>query len=179
MSFIQTDLGLYLQFNKKTFKIKVKDMKEKVNTKTIEEKTVTYVAVDGTEFITSNECLSYEKSAKGMLLAKYKDILIKTVVEDMIFGFGSDDYNIDVVNVRDEKDIDMIMQLAFLFNPDYAHEGCLSAAKWREECKRAMEGKEPLFIGRGYDKNEFWIMHPVSWYIELIKEACIPDKKEE
>lgn len=153
-------------------------MKEKVNVRTIEEKTVTYVAVDGTEFITPNECLSYEKSAKGMLLTKYKDILIKTAAECIIFGSGSDEYLIDVVNVRDEKDIDMIMQLAFLFNPNYTQEDCADAARWRKECERAMEGKEPLFIGRDYDKNEFWIMHSVSWYIKLIKEACIPDKKE-
>lgn len=124
-----------------------------------------YVAEDGTEFRDRNECEKYENSAKGVLLAKYKDLVLKTAVEFDIVGAGCEEYDVDVVKVSNEQDADLIMQLALLFNPYLRDEGQEEYLnKTKNLIYSAINDGDYLVIGRGYngDNDNFAVEHSKS-----------------
>lgn len=80
-----------------------------------------YVATDGTEFASIDECEKYEKSAEGVLRARLKDIRVYEGNQESLFGIGSCECGVWVVVPKKKEDIDLVKQLALMHhNSDYA-----------------------------------------------------------
>lgn len=117
-------------------------MKEVVIDKVVKE--TWYEAIDGQQFRIKDECKKYEESAKCVLLAKYKQLVVKTVSEYDLHDAGSEEYMMDVVKINDDKDIDVIMQLYALYysSPCYRQYD----DKYRKMCKKAFQENDYIFI---------------------------------
>jgi hypothetical protein len=146
-------------------------MKEVVIEEVVKKSITKYEANDGTQFDDKQECQIYEKSARGMLLAKYKKLVTKTISEYALFNLGNEDDEYDLVSLTKESDIDLIMQIYYLHNGN----GDYYTAKdesIRERCNRAIKNKELLAIYRGYDDSSFYINNTIESLCEnIIKKA--------
>jgi hypothetical protein len=135
-----------------------------------------YKALDGTVFDDSEECKKYEASAKGMLLAKYRELEIKMISEYNLFGVGSEEYYVSIVKLRDESDVDLMTQLYCLFNPRYENdESRIKEA--RDVFRKAVETEDFLIINRGcdYDQHDsFWIFGLLTATLNSVVKACDP-----
>ena len=116
-----------------------------------------FQATDGTEFNDKTECEKYEKSARGVLMAKYQPIVTKTIYEEDLFGTGCEN-QYDIVKVSSQVDADIILQLALLENPyltDEDHTDRLATC--RKSIQKAMDEKDFLLIFRGFEMDGFAI----------------------
>ena len=151
----------------------MKEIKEEVIHKSYVTK---YEALDGTVFDDSEECKKYEASAKGMLLAKYRELEIKMISEYNLFGVGSEEYYVSIVKLRDESDVDLMTQLYCLFNPRYENdESRIKEA--RDVFRNAVETEDFLIINRGcdYDQHDsFWIFGLLTDTLNSIIKTCDP-----
>jgi hypothetical protein len=151
----------------------MKEIKEEVIHKSYVTK---YKALDGTVFDDSEECKKYEASAKGMLLAKYRELEIKMISEYNLFGVGSEEYYLSIVKLKDELDIDLMTQLYCLFNPRYENdESRIKEA--RDVFRKAVETEDFLIINRGcdYDQHDsFWIFGLLTATLNSVVKACDP-----
>ena len=127
--------------------------------KKIQKEVVTYknvwVANDGTEFTTEEECRKYDESAKGVLMAKYAQHLVKESDEDAIFRAGSDERPVEIIFVENHEVADILLQLFLLEQPYYKNEDHKeSFAKITREVHDAIG--DYMLIGRGYEYDCFW-----------------------
>lgn len=135
-----------------------------------------YVSTDGTEFLDKDECIKYENSAKGVLLGKYSPIVIKSDIEDNLFGLGSGDYEIDIVKIPTKEALDVIEQLVYLYNSYLLNNDYTGDSKDRvsEVCLRAFEKNDYLYIGRGYPGDEqFWPLYTKQDFLDRINNSCV------
>lgn len=145
-------------------------MKEIIKSKT--DNVLVYQALDGTEFKSKEECTKYEESAKCVLFYKYNKLVVKSVCEETIFKTGCCDDIIDIVKInaqsdKAQSDIDLIMQIFFYFNhnPDDTR-----IKRVENLCKEAIGNF--LFIHRGYDNENFWIMDSLHGYKNHLDNIC-------
>lgn len=139
--------------------------------KTINKEIVTkstqtvYVANDGTEFENAEECKKYEKSARGVLYAKYAPKLVKTSDEESLFGMGCCDNDVEIVRVETQEDADLILQILLLENSWYTNE---DHKERREEAIAQINSAigDFLLVGRGYDHDGFWLYGSRKSFIE-------------
>lgn len=115
---------------------------------------IVYMATDGTEFTTEEECKKYEQSALCVLLSKYKPLVITTVNEYELLSYGNEDCVVDVVKITTQEDVDLVKQLRYLINPYLCNEEENERyAQWNKEAnykiETALKGNGILFIGRG------------------------------
>lgn len=124
-----------------------------------------FVANDGTEFSSQIECEKYDESAKGVLLAKYAPMVVKTSYEDDIFGVGSEEYVVEIVRVKTQEDVDTLLQIYILEHPYYKD----------EDNKEQLEGivsklnsaiGDFMLVGRGYDRDSFYFYGSRKSFIE-------------
>ena len=146
-------------------------MKQETRERT--EKYSVWIASDGTEFKDKTECSKYEETAKCALLTRYEPLIINSGIEEDLFGFGSGDYEIDVVQVTSTQEADLITQLALLHNSylqessyKNIHDNVINAIK------EATESNDYLFIGRGYDRTDFSVLYTRNKMIQRIQNAC-------
>ena len=141
----------------------------------VEQKTYIkkWEAADGTQFNSREDCEKYENSAKCVVLTKYKDFVIKESDEYHLFGVGSEDCQVDIVRVPDEKAIDVIFQ-AFCFFRDW--ESDENKEKARKTITRAFEYNDFLLIDRGYELDNLYIIGTLDDVIEQIKERVKPNE---
>lgn len=148
----------------------MKEIKEEIIKK---EYKITYEALDGVMFNSSEECYKYEQSAKMVLYAKYKPLVLATLTEDELYGIGSEEYTIDTVKLEKESDIDTILQLYSLYRGNrYSEE---EMANTREKVKSYFTNSDIIFIGRGCsydDYDSFYIMGSLSSIIANITEKA-------
>lgn len=130
-------------------------MKE-VKKEIVKKSTVTvYVANDGTEFTSAEECKKYDESAKGVLFAKYAPMVKETFSEESLFNVGCEDDIIEIVFVKDQTVVDLLLQIFLLVNPYYMkEEGKKELDKVTARLKNSIG--DFLVIGRGYDEDGFW-----------------------
>lgn len=141
---------------------------------------VEYIANDGTQFKDKVECKKYEESALGVLMLKYKDYIVNQSTEEAIWRHGTEDYCVDIVCIKDSLIIDILLRLLCLFNPQYSNpENQDHLTKVQDRLNKALKSKDYIFVGRGYSKDEFWIMESASEAIESIKNACAPQGEKE
>ncbi len=74
--------------------------------------TTVYVAADGTEFNTKEDCAKYERTYACALKSRLMAMSINENSEEDMFSRGSCDNSVIVVVPRSEKDIDTIKQYA-------------------------------------------------------------------
>lgn len=114
-----------------------------------------YQAVDGTEFNSKEECKKYEDTAKCLLLTKYRPLVKKTVTEFAIFNTGSDEYMMDILQcLRDETDIDILIQLHRLYNSDRKINDDFYN-NLRSRLEKCFEDKDIILIGRGTEYDGY------------------------
>lgn len=113
-----------------------------------------FVANDGTEFSSQSECKKYDESAKGVLLAKYAPMVVKTFSEEDIFCVGSENY-VEVASVKTQEDADILLQLYILEHPYINDEGHKEV---REEIVSKLNSAigDFMVVGRGYDRDDFY-----------------------
>ena len=128
-----------------------------INKEIIKKSTVTvYVASDGTEFENAEECEKYEKSAEGVLYAKYAPKVVKTIDEETLFGTGNCDSNVEIVRIEKQEDADLILQILLLENPYYAKEENKERLSEKRQILEKAIG-DYVVIGRGWEMDSFWI----------------------
>jgi hypothetical protein len=142
----------------------------------VEQKTyiTKWEAADGTQFDSNKECEKYENSAKCVVFAKYRKFVIRESSEYDLFGVGTDDSGIDVVNVSSQEAVDIIFQ-AYCFNHLVYSESDFD--KIRNEILDAFNRKAILLIGRGYSCEDFWIMGTLEDKLAKIREKALKSNK--
>lgn len=131
-----------------------------------------YIAIDGTRFTTEDECKKYEQSAKMTVYSKYQPLVISRKSEYEIYGTGSDEYEIDIIKIKQSEDIDTLIQLYSLYHPTRNEKDVLME---RENLINWFSDKEIVFIGRGcgYDNYDcFEFIGTMNSVINHIKKAC-------
>lgn len=118
-----------------------------------------YVAADGLEFTTLEECKKYEESAEGVIMAKVKPMVIKEFTEEDMFGFGSCESTIWVIKPTTQKDMDTIMKAVLVINPHFAKDDFSHhLERARKLIQRALDENDVIFVGRGYEMDSFWLI---------------------
>lgn len=148
--------------------------------KTIESYKYVYVAIDGTEFENKEECCKYEHSAKGVIVTKFLPLVVKQKTEFEIFGAGNDDSMISIVKLESKEDADIVLQLYLLNNPYMAKDDRkkdLEAIASR--IRRAAEQRDYIFIGHGYEGDDFWFAGTRNEHIECLNKICEPETETE
>lgn len=138
-----------------------------------------YEANDGTIFDNRDECFKYDNSARGVLMSKYKKLVIDTRCEYDTFFCGSDDNPVDVVRIKTKEDADLLKQVYFFVNPyKKSKELDKYTIQTFEAIDRALKEDDVLFVGRGYDDDCFWIYGSAATLIEHIASYRKLEKKE-
>lgn len=127
-------------------------MKEIKTTRTIEEVTA-YEADDGTLFKTADECKKYENSAHYAIYNQFLGLAIsESFSEDQIFenfGYGSEEYSLVIIDIKDEKDLKIANMFAEMQIPKFPEK---EEKKFRFDSSRI--GQRILVaIGNDYCKN--------------------------
>jgi hypothetical protein len=119
-----------------------------------------YVAMDGTEFDTSDQCAAYEKSAIGVIKGRLKKMsLFKGSECDLYNGAGSDESTSFVVVPKSDAEVLMVQQAL------YASNDC--RAEYREKNADKVKVGRPVVITFNYDDEYIW----ATDLDELIKVA--------
>lgn len=151
-------------------------MKEHKIEKTKVEITYEYEAIDGNIFKDKNECLKYEESAKMVAYSKYQPLVISRKSEYEIYGAGSEEYEIDIIKINKDEDIDILIQLYCLYNNWKENKDILET---RNLLNKWYSTGETIFIGRGsnYDNYDcFWFISTMNETIQHIMKACYEEE---
>lgn len=132
------------------------------------KKVFKYEAIDGTLFSNKEECIKYENSAKVAVKALYKKLIIKSIAETELFSVGSDDNTLELVKVKTQEDIKILLQMCYIYN--ITHESSLD--RITKLATKAMETNDILIIGRGYDDDCFWIIDTKQDLINTFNNIC-------
>lgn len=134
-----------------------------------------YVAIDGNIFKDKSECEKYEESAKMVAYSKYKGLILSRKSEYELYNTGSQEYEIDIVKIREPEDIDILIQLYYLYNRRDTN----TLKQERDRLEKWYGNQETLFIGRGcaYDDYDcFYFIGTMEGVIEHIKKKCNEEK---
>lgn len=129
-----------------------------------------YVANDGTEFSSEEECRKYDESAKGVIFAKYNKLILGKTDESALYD-GSDEHEIDVVKPTCERDKDTIMQVYYY---TCGQERGEAAKKFEDYIERAIKEDDVVFMDWNYDHDWCWIIGTRNSVKENI-EKCVQD----
>lgn len=124
--------------------------------------TTVYVATDGTEFNTKEDCAKYERTYACALKSRLMAMAINENNEEDMFARGSCDSSVMVVIPRSEKDIDTIRQYAIGL-------GCTE-----EQVSKGISDADinmPVTITTGYD-HEWCYIEPVSSLVDHITRGA-------
>lgn len=136
-------------------------LKEKVTTSVYN----VYVANDGKEFDTAEECKKYESSAYAAVNTKYQQLVVSRTTEWNLYDeVGCQDTDIELVRISSKDDIDIVMQMHFVINPhckDESHEAVNK--RMLNLAERALKENDLLVVGRGFENEEsFWFYGTIS-----------------
>lgn len=132
------------------------------------KKVFKYEAIDGTLFNSKEECIKYENSAKTAVKALYKKLIIKSIAETELFSVGSDDNTLELIKVKTQEDIKILLQMCYIYN--ITHESSLDRVT--KLATKAMETNDVIIIGRGYDNDCFWIIDTKQDIINQFNNIC-------
>ena len=149
-----------------------------------------YVAEDGREFDSQSECESYERTAKCALMARYNLLVLKESNCFELLGFGSEEDVIDVVKMKSEEDMTLILQTIILENPwnydadkaedsDEAAKRKANLNKIAVRLNRALQDGDLVFIERGFDADGFWFSGTRNEHIDVLRNLDKLTEKSE
>lgn len=147
-------------------------MKEHKIEKTKVEVIYEYEAMDGSIFKSEEECKKYEESASMVVYSKYKPLVIARKKEYAIYQTGSDEYEIDIVKIKQTEDIDTLLHMYSLYHPS---RDVKDLSEERIKLNTWFNNNEIIFIGRGcnYDNyDDFEFIGTMNSLINDIKKAC-------
>lgn len=124
--------------------------------------TTVYVATDGTEFNTKEDCAKYERTYACALKSRIMAMAINENSEEDMFARGSCDNSVMVVVPRSEKDIDTIRQYAIGL-------GCSEESVSRRISDADID--MPVTITTGYD-HEWCYIETVSSLVDHITNGA-------
>lgn len=151
-------------------------MKEITKERTKVEKYVVYQAVDGTEFITQEECQKYDNSALGVIRGKIKNLTVGEPKDAWVTMGGYDDHSVIAIKPRTEADVELIMQWIYLENPYYLNEAYNGNVKnLKDTALKALKGNDVILMGINCEKEYYFINSRQN----IIDNLMALDKKEE
>ena len=157
-------------------------MKVETRERTKVEKYNVYVANDGQEFTTPEECKKYEEGAEGVLNAMLRKIMVKDAAEDEILGFGSSECTYEIYLPKTEDDKKTIMQMYFVQHPqfkDTTNDNFRNIVTRTESLvDRAVKESDYLVVCRGSEYDCFWIVGTLHSMQEQLALFCQPKKEE-
>ena len=121
-----------------------------------------YVANDGTEFNTKEDCAKYERTYACAMKSRLMAMAINENDEENMFSRGSCDSSVIVVIPRSEKDIDTIKQYA------------IGLSCTEEQVSRQISDADinmPVTITIGYD-NDWCYIQTVSSLVDHITNGA-------
>ena len=138
---------------------------------------ISYEAVDGTTFTCKDECEKYEQSAKAVLWAKFKKLVVKEGTEYSMFTIGCDDNTVYAIKMKTKADADVLKQL-WVLDHDY-----LATTEKRSEYKKeaftkidtAYTEKDIIFVGEDCEGYTY-IIDTRANFIENLQNI---DKKKD
>ena len=153
--------------------------KERTTTQTYYE----YEAIDGTIFDNKDTCAEYEKTLKCINQAKYNDLVIKKdCTEYGLFGVGNEDDYVELIKVKSQDDIDIVMKTWMSYHTFYQED------KYKDKVndtynmlKKAMEVDDIIFVNHGYEGNDFWFegtQHGMMDRMNALNELINKDTNE-
>lgn len=137
-----------------------------------------YVANDGTEFNSQEECQKYDNSALGVVRARYEKLVVKTKTEDDILGIGSCEVVVKVLRIKSEEDVNTVMQMFLLENP-HLMDNKDRVEKTEKIISLAFTEDDFLVVNHGYDYDAFWVMGTTRQLKEQIDAFVTPDEKKD
>lgn len=137
-----------------------------------------YVANDGTEFNSQEECQKYDNSALGVVRARYEKLVVKTKTEDDILGIGSCEVVVKILRIKSEDDVNTVMQMFLLENP-HLMDNKERVEKTEKEISLALTEDDFLVVNHGYDYDAFWVMGTTRQLKEQIDAFVTPDEKKD
>lgn len=147
-------------------------MKEHKIEKTKVEVIYEYEAIDGSIFKSKEECQKYEESAAMVVYSKYKPLVIAKKKEYAIYQTGSDEYEIDIIKIKQSEDIDTLLHMYSLYHPS---RDVKTLSEERNKLNEWFNNNDIVFIGRGcsYDNYDgFEFLGTMNSLINDIKKAC-------
>lgn len=121
--------------------------KEKVQKYTV------YAALDGTEFDDKAECKKYEKSAKGVLIARIAKLIVGKGNAWTIMG-GYEDSNVVGFKMQTGRDLEYVKQFLLMKCSWYSKEKC-------EEIfgvmQKAYDNDDIVLFGINCEGDYYWI----------------------
>ena len=142
------------------------------------QKPTTYImwqASDGTEFNLEEECRKYEESAKGVLMERFKKLVVaEEDAWELLCGY--DDHTVYAVKFESEADIDTLMQLYLLENPHLTSDHYKDhMAKRRGMAEAALCNNDLLLMGENCD-GELYFMNTRQAIIDKLQNLGKEDK---
>lgn len=126
-----------------------------------------YEAEDGQRFTDAEQCKAYEATAEGVLLGMFSEHIIKKTTQYNIFDECSDDIDVWIVNIANDKVREYVNR--YLSLKAYSSDKERMASAITEE----MIGNTVL-IYWSYDHDSAWIYNGIEDLLDTIK--CRYDK---
>lgn len=129
-----------------------------------------YEAVDGTRFEQKEECMAYEKTAKGVIMGRFKKLI---VAEHDSWGlhWGMDDNTTYMLKLKTKEDADTALQALLLENGwILSKDRADDLARWADTINSAI-GKDDdyLLIGANFE-GDLYFMGTLSQMINKFKK---------
>ena len=152
-------------------------MKE-VQVETKSFKTI-YRAIDGTDFTNKEDCEQYEQSARGVIMGRFKRLVIAETDEWELLR-GDSECGVYALKIESQTDIDIVLQAYYLDNP-YMLKEDENYAKCRKRyesmCDRAYKEKDLLLMGTNCD-GELYFLDTRNAFIERLNNLDKPKEEE-
>lgn len=133
---------------------------EKKERVVVEEK-ITWVATDGTEFSTQEECSKYEQTAECVLKSAYEKCVIAKATEYDLWDTGSEEYKVHFIVPQNERDVEMLNRYQLFLD---------KSRKDKElQFTSDMIG-QTVIIWWSYDMDYFYVEGTIDGYIKKRKE---------
>ena len=134
-------------------------------------------------FDSKEECQKYDDSAKAVLNEKYNKLVLRKTCEYCIFDIGSEDNDAEIVKLNSEEDVDLMKQMYFLYNSYYLDKQYEELPDYVKTDFKDMEdsvkNNDILFVGRGYDRDGFWIYGSTKSLCDKINSYKPKEQKKE
>lgn len=129
-----------------------------------------YEAVDGTRFEQKEECIAYEKTAKGVIMGRFKKLIVAEH-DSWDLHWGMDDNTTYMLKLKTKEDADTTLQALLLENGwILSKDRADDLARWADTINSAV-GKDDdyLLIGANFE-GDLYFMGTLSQMINKFKK---------
>ena len=159
----------------------MKEIKEEIKREVVDTH-IYYEAIDGTRFVSKDECEKYEASANCVLKSRLKKLEVYRTNEWELFR-GDEENVVIALRPTSQADVDTIMHAFLMDNPYFARDE-EKPKKWLAErqsmADKALEDKDILLMGLNCN-GELYFLDTRNNYIERLNNLDRPkeETKEE